>query len=155
MCHPTYRPATAADIDAIVDFSCRLNQEDPDFTGEFHFDEAGVRDALHQLLANPALGRVWLICADDSPIGFVALCFGFSLESHGLDAVIDEIYLAADYRGRGIGTAAMQFVEAEARRLGVKRLYLEVERANQRAVAVYHNLGFEDLGRFLMNKRLV
>ncbi len=151
---PTYRLATAADSDIIIDFSRRLNEEDPNFTGEFHFDETGVCNALNQLLTNPALGRVWLICANESPIGFVILCFGFSLESHGLDAVIDEIYLAADHRGLGIGTAALQFVEAEARRLGVKRLYMEVERANSRAITVYQKLGFEDLGRSLMNKRL-
>lgn len=155
MSQPTFRLATPADSDTILDFSRRLNEEDPNFTGDFHFDEAGVRVALDQLLANPALGRVWLICANETPIGFVALCFGFSLESHGRDAVIDEIYLTAGYRGQGIGAAAMQFVEAEARRLGLKRLYMEVERANTRAMAVYQKLGYEDLGRFLMNKRLV
>ncbi len=143
-----------ADIDAVVEFSRRLNREDPDFTGDFRFDETGVRQAIAELAGNPALGRLWLMRWSDAAIGYVALCFGFSLESHGRDAVLDELYLLPEFRGQGFGTATMHFVEAEARRLGVKRLYLEAERANTRAVAMYRRLGFEDLGRFLLNKPL-
>jgi ribosomal protein S18 acetylase RimI-like enzyme len=151
---PDFRLANDSDIDAVVEFSRRLNEEDPDFTGDFHFDEAGVRQAATELVADPALGRLWLIEQQNATIGYVALCFGFSLESHGRDAVIDEIYLLPEFRGQGIGTAAMQFVEAKARQLGVKRLFLEAERANLSAVALYQKLGFEDLGRFLLNKYL-
>lgn len=150
----TFRPATPAEVDTVVQFSRRLNEDDPSFTGDFHFDEAGVRNAIAQLVRDESLGRLWLICVDDAPVGYVALCFGFSLESHGRDGVIDEIYLLPTYRRQGLGTAAIQFVEAEARRLGVKRLYLEVERPNSAAVALYSRLGFQDLGRFLMNKYL-
>lgn len=151
---PNFRLAHPTDVGTVVNFSRRLNEEDPDFTGDFHFDEANVRQAVSELAGQPALGRLWLIEQQGQAIGYVALCFGFSLESHGRDAVVDEIYLLPEFRGQGIGTAAMKFVEAEARRLGLKRLYLEAERANTRAVALYQKLGFEDLGRFLLNKRL-
>lgn len=150
----TFRLANSGEIDTVIDFSRRLNQEDPDFTGDFYFNEVGVREATTELVGNPALGRLWLIEQQGAAIGFVALCFSFSLESHGRDAFIDEIYLLPEFRGQGIGTTAMQFVEAEARQLGVKRLFLEAERANIGAVALYQKLGFEDLGRFLLNKPL-
>ncbi|MEW5957557.1 MAG: GNAT family N-acetyltransferase [Chloroflexota bacterium] len=149
---PRLRPAAAADIDLIVAFSRRLNQEDPAFTGDFHFDEPAVRGALAQLLADPSLGRVWLICIAAEPVGYVALTFGFSLESHGRDLLIDEIYLLPDYRGRGIGRWVIRQLEAEARGLGIIRLYLEVERPNRRAQAFYRQLGFEDHNRYLMSK---
>ncbi len=148
------RPATPADIDLIVDFSHRLNREDPAFTGDFHFEEAAVRDALAQLLAEPSLGQVRLICDADRPLGYVVLTFGFSLESHGRDLLIDEIYLLPDYRGRGIGRQVINQLEAEARTLGITRLYLEVERPNQQAQAFYRRLGFEDHNRYLMSKWL-
>ncbi len=146
------RPAQPQDIDTLVDFSRRLNREDPTFTGEFHFDEAAICAALTQLLADPSLGRVWLIVAGERPVGYVVLTYGFSLESHGRDALIDEIYLMPDYRDQGVGRRVLQQMEAEARRLGATRLYLEVEQSNTRAQAFYRQLGFEDHHRYLMSK---
>ena len=150
----TIRPATPTDIETIVDFSRRLNEEDPSFTGDFHFDTALVRTALAQFLAQPSLGRAWLVDDGTTPIGYVVLTFGFSLESQGQDGIIDEIYLAANYRGQGIGTQLLEFVETEARQSGLKKLYLEVERANTRAQKFYEQHGFEDHHRYLMSKRL-
>ncbi len=152
---PTIRPAAATDIEIIVDFSRRLNEEDPSFTGEVHFDEAAVRAALAQFLADSALGRAWLVADGETPIGYVVLTFGFSLESHGRDGIIDEIYVAAEYRGQGVGARLLEFVEAEARRIGLKKIYLEVEQPNTRAKKFYSRLGFVDHNRSLMSKLLV
>ncbi len=148
------RPAQAGDIERLIRFSRQLNKEDPTFTGEFHFDEAAVRIALTQLLADQSLGRVWLICIDERPVGYVVLTFGFSLESRGRDALIDEIYLLPEYRHRGIGRWVMGQMEVEARAEGARRIYLEVERPNVRAQAFYRQLGFEDHNRYLMSKWL-
>jgi len=93
------RPAQTGDIERLIRFSRQLNKEDPTFTGEFHFDEAAVRIALTQLLADQSLGRVWLICIDERPVGYVVLTFGFSLESRGRDALIDEILQLSDTKG--------------------------------------------------------
>ena len=146
------RPAQPNDIDILVDFSRRLNQEDPAFTGEFHFDETAIRAALEQLLANPTLGQAWLIQVGERPVGHAVLTYGFSLESHGRDALIDEIYVIPDCRRQGIGRQVIGQVEAEARRLGAHKFYLEVERPNSRAQAFYRQLGFQDHNRFLMSK---
>jgi ribosomal protein S18 acetylase RimI-like enzyme len=85
-------------------------------------------------------------------VGYVVLTYGFSLESHGRDALIDEIYLMPDYRRQGLGRRVLQQMEAEARHLGAARIYLEVERPNTHAQAFYRQLGFEDHNRFLMSK---
>ena len=146
--------ANPIDIQIILDYCRALNEEDPDFTGEIHFDKNAVQAALEELIGNSLLGRAWLIYDDDTPIGYVVLTFGFSLESHGRDGILDEIYIVQDYRGRGIGTQVMKAVEAEARQLGLKKLYLEVERNNHRAKSLYLKLGFEDFDRHLLNKRL-
>ena len=147
-------PAGLADIDILIQFSRRLNEEDPAFTGDFHFDEAAVRAALAQLLADSGLGRGWLICTADQVMGYVVLTYGFSLESHGRDALLDEIFITEEYRGRGIGQQVIEQIEAEVRRQGARKLYLEVERPNRRAQEFYHRLGFMDHNRFLMSKLL-
>src|SRR5215217_4575754 len=61
--------------------------------------------------------------------------------------VVDEIHInnvaiRPQYRGRGIGTAVMQHVLAEARRLGARRATLEVRASNEPARRLYERLGF-------------
>jgi len=50
------------------------------------------------------------------------------------------------HRGRGIGSALIRALEAEARDRGIGRLSLSVERDN-RAAALYRRLGFKPLAR--------
>jgi ribosomal protein S18 acetylase RimI-like enzyme len=59
----------------------------------------------------------------------------------------DSVYVASlavapDARGRGVGSALMASVEAEARRRGATRLTLDVSRANAGGRAFYARLGF-------------
>jgi ribosomal-protein-alanine N-acetyltransferase len=61
--------------------------------------------------------------------------------------VLDEIHinnvaLRPQFRGRGIGTALLRHVLAEARRLGARRATLEVRASNEAARRLYERLGF-------------
>ena len=61
--------------------------------------------------------------------------------------VVDEIHInnvavRESLRGRGLGTALLRHVLAEARRLGAKRATLEVRASNTRARQLYERLGF-------------
>lgn len=120
----------------------------------YPFDEEKARRVMAELLADPAWGRVVLLGWDGEAVGYLVVTFGYSLEYHGRDAFIDEIYLRPVHRGRGIGTAAMRLAEQICREEGVRALHLEVERDNERALRVYREQGFEDHDRFLMTKRL-
>lgn len=151
---PIIRPASQADIDLIVQFSRQLYREDPSFTRQAAFDEEIIRAALVNFVDNPALGRAWLIYRGDEVIGYVVVTLGYSLEYHGRDAFIDELYLKAGQRGQGIGTKVLQFVEAACREIEVNALHLEVERANAVGQGIYRKLGFEDHDRYLMTKWL-
>jgi ribosomal protein S18 acetylase RimI-like enzyme len=119
------------------------------------FDEAASLSALRDLLAQQDLGRVWLVHLNGSPIGYAVLTFGYSLEFHGRDAFIDELYIQEPYRGRGIGTQTLRFVESAARSLGIRAIHLEVERDNEQAQRFYESVGFTARDRFfLMSKPL-
>ncbi|MBW7920562.1 MAG: GNAT family N-acetyltransferase [Rubellimicrobium sp.] len=61
--------------------------------------------------------------------------------------LIDGLFVAPDARGRGIGTALILALEAEARRRGHDELRLEVIDENIRARALYERLGFAVVGR--------
>lgn len=148
----TIRPANESDIDIIVEFSGQLYEDDPASIDLPPFEARLVHTALAQLIQNSRLGQVWLINDRDEPIGYVVLTLGFSLEYHGQDAFIDEIFIKASHRGKGVGTKVMEFVEAASRELGINALHLEVERANVPAQNLYRKVGFEDHDRYLMTK---
>lgn len=116
------------------------------------FDEGAAREALKQILNDDRLGRVWMITDAARPIGYVVMTLGFSLEFHGRDAFIDELYIEAGNRGRGIGSRVLEFVEAVCRSLDVKALHLEVGRENTGAYYLYRKHGFEDHDRRLMTR---
>jgi ribosomal protein S18 acetylase RimI-like enzyme len=118
------------------------------------FDERVARRALDQILRNSAFGMVYLINLADAVIGYVVLTFGFSLEFHGRDAIVDELYVRENYRGRGIGKASLRFIEGICLEQGIKALHLEVDHGNTGAQAVYRKAGFRDHDRYLLTKWL-
>jgi GNAT superfamily N-acetyltransferase len=146
--------AALSDIDLLVEFSRNLYEADPVATGGAAFVEEKVRATLTDLLTDPSLGWVWLVKSGQESIGYVVITLGYSLEYHGRDAIIDELYVIDEYRGLGIGTWVVGYVEGKARDLGINALHLEVERTNTRARLLYEKLGYQDQDRYLMTKRL-
>jgi len=121
------------------------------------FDEHKARAALITLLRDPNLGRVWLILdriehADPFPVGYIVLCFGYSLEWLGRDAFVDEFFLRPDYRGRGWGRMAMAFLEDAARSFNVTAVHLEVMQQNTGALELYRKLGFKEHASTFLSK---
>ncbi len=113
-----------------------------------------VAAALGAALAGDPMAHIWLIEDGGEPVGYLAVTLGFSIEAGGRDAFIDELYLDEASRGRGLGARALEFAEAECRKLGVRRLCLEVERHNPGARRLYERAGFRDHDRFLMSRWL-
>ncbi len=116
------------------------------------FDDDKVRTALGNLLNDNSLGRVWLIQDGSAAIGYIVLTFGYSLESGGRDALLDELYSRESHRSQGAGRKVIQFVEGVCHSLGIQVLNLEVERRNTAAQCFYRKVGFEDQDSYLMTK---
>ena len=75
------------------------------------FSDEPARAALRQILESHTYGSVALIHAGEELAGYLVLTFGFSLEFHGRDALLDELYVREAFRGRGAGTLSLAFVE--------------------------------------------
>ena len=120
----------------------------------YPFDRVRSRKNFLTLIADESLGRLWIIMDELETIGYLVLAFGFSFEYGGRDAFIDELYLKAGYRGRGIGGEVIDFVSREAKALGVYALHLEVERHNERGNRLYRKKGFGGHERTLLTKWL-
>ncbi len=55
---------------------------------------------------------------------------------------LSKLYLSEKFRGRGLGQRALREVADCARRLGLKSVYLTVNKHNARAIRAYESFGF-------------
>ena len=142
-----FAPVTADDTESLLVLARAFHREDGHpLDGQ---GEAAITRLPEELLA-----RSWLLRSQGSLIGYVVLTLGYSIEHGGRDAFIDDLYLVPWARGQGVGARVLDFVEDQARRLGVKVLHLEVERTNDRASRLYRRRGFVESGRMLCSKPL-
>jgi ribosomal protein S18 acetylase RimI-like enzyme len=142
------RPATLADLPLLVAFSSALNAHE-----SIQITDGELDAGLRELLADPALGVVFVIEQDGAAVGYALCAFAFDLEFRGREAWLTELFIVDDARGRGQGTAALQLIEAELRARGIKALHLQV-RPDNPAVALYERLGFTRVPRLVMTRRL-
>lgn len=127
------------------------------------FDGATQGRALDALLADPALGAVFLLEPEGAAgsaegrveaAGYVVLTRGHSLEFGGKFYLLDELYVAPAWRGRGEGGRVVRRAADWAREQGAGALRLEVARENGRARALYERAGLVAEARELMTLRL-
>ena len=146
--NPEFRQATSQDTKVILELMESFNK-----TFGYPFDRVKNTNNLSWLLSHPSSGLIWLISCNRDIVGYLALTFGFSFEYGGKDAFIDEFYLLERYRHRGIGKATLDFVENQAKLLGVHAIHLEVEGLNEEGQKLYRSKGFQGNDRKLLTKR--
>jgi ribosomal protein S18 acetylase RimI-like enzyme len=146
---PPFRPAAASDEATLLELMREFYAHE-----RLAFEPGAARAALRGLLEDAARGRVLLIEPGGAVAGYVAVCFGWSLEFQGRDAFVDELYVREAFRGRGLGMLALEAAAELCREAGVRALHLEVERGNRRAQQMYRRAGFVDREHYLMTRRL-
>jgi ribosomal-protein-alanine N-acetyltransferase len=113
-------------------------------------DLAGVLDVEQESFTNPwtreiyawelqnrSVCHIFVVRTPDCPVaGFCAFWLVFD-EIH-----INNLAIRPALRGRGIGTALLHHVLAEAKTLGARRATLEVRASNAGARRLYERLGF-------------
>jgi ribosomal protein S18 acetylase RimI-like enzyme len=98
---------------------------------------------LAGLAATP--GAFSLLAYVDSEAVGLANCFtGFSTFAARPLVNIHDLSVSAEWRGRGIGRALLNAVEARAREIGAAKVTLEVLSGNEPAKALYRAVGFGD-----------
>jgi ribosomal protein S18 acetylase RimI-like enzyme len=100
------------------------------------------RNSVTKLLGDKNLGEIWLVWKLDVLIGYIAVCYSYSIEFGGRDAFIDEFYVEAAERGRGIGGCVLKEIAKLLRARGIVAVHLEVDGTNERARAAYGRAGF-------------
>lgn len=101
-----------------------------------------IQAALEPLLADAAIGDVWLVEGEEV-LGYLVITWGWGIESGGREALIDEIYVAPSHRGLGLASALVEIALEKARALGTKAVFLETESDNPQSRELYERLGFK------------
>ena len=97
--------------------------------------EAGIA-SLPGRYASPS-GCLLLAMAGDSPAGCVAM-----RDLGGGDCEMKRLYVAPEFRGRGVGRLLVEQVIQRARQVGYRRMVLDTVPEMAGAIALYRSFGF-------------
>ena len=144
MSTPTIRQATLADLDALTPLFDAYRQ----FYGQA-CDLAATRAFL---LARFEHGQSIVFIAHDGAqaIGFTQLYPSFSSVSLARTFILNDLFVDAAHRQRGVGSALMAAAKAHAQTLGAIRLTLSTARDNTVAQSTYAANGWQRDERFFV-----
>lgn len=139
------REATEADLDEVL----ALYQGIEDRPEQVLSLEEG-KAMLAQLRTYPSY-RLWVACESAEPgadvVGTYALLVMHNLAHRGApSAVVEDVVVAADRKGQGIGRQMMAHGVQQAREAGCYKLALSSHRKRTDAHAFYESLGFAQHG---------
>ena len=132
---PLIQRATREDFDGLLELIREFYRLD-----RHHFDLQRLKRSLPLLLDSDDYGVVFKMVAPTE--GYAVVTWGFSLESGGREALIDELYLRV--RGQGLGASMLAHILKDCRERGLVRIFLETESHNARVRSFYGRAGFAE-----------
>jgi len=134
----TIRRAGKPDIDAMTSLLQELFSIETDFVINIGKQKAG----LMLLFADTDKGMVFVAADDQELAGMVTAQLVVSTAAGGHAALLEDMVVREKLRGRGIGAALLEAVQAWAAEKNAKRLQLLADERNEPALAFYKKLGF-------------
>ena len=131
------RQATVDDLDLIVPLFDAYRQ----FYRQPSDTEGARRFLLERFEHNQSV--IFLALQDGDAIGFTQLYPSFSSASMARIFILNDLFVAPDARGRGVGSALLDATARYGRRVGAIRLALSTELSNTTAQAVYEKMGWQ------------
>lgn len=121
------RPMREADLDAVMEVERRAYP--------FPWTAGIFRDCLR------ADYPAWVLHEDGRIVGYGVISVAAE-EAHVLNVCVDP-----RLQGRGLGRHLLRALLRLARGHGARRMFLEVRPSNPGAIALYHDEGFNEIGR--------
>jgi ribosomal protein S18 acetylase RimI-like enzyme len=142
--------AGVADLDRLVALVAAFHEVEG-----IRLTDAARRDALLPLLEGSPHGAAYLIGPARAPVGYVVVCFGWSVALGGMTGYVDELFVRPRVRGRGIATEVLQALAIALGQAGIRALNLSVDRDNARARRLCDRSGFDlHESQMLMSRKL-
>lgn len=137
----TFRNMTIQDRDLVLPMVETFYQSD----AVDHPVEREILERSFQAAVDPSepLLRGILVYQVQEPAGYIYVTQCYSAEVGGRCVFIEEIFLAAPFRGQGLGREIMAWLEREYP--AARRFRLEVTQINQGAIRLYEKSGYQYL----------
>lgn len=130
--------ATETDIPAL----CQLLNELFTQEAEFQADEAAQCRGLAAIIADPAIGHILVARQEGRVLGMVSLLYSISTALGARVAWLEDMVVAAEFRGAGYGRLLLERAISFAQAQGCRRLTLLTDVDNLRAQQFYLKQGF-------------
>lgn len=139
----------AADRDAACELFIAFLAADPHYLDvAATYGDGGpeaLRRAMDLFVARPELGFVWMARRGAEVVGCCVACYAISTSRGTLVAKLDDVNVRPGLEGQGIGSAMLEALKEELRRIGVTRIDTATHFDNPGARRFYERLGFESL----------
>jgi len=144
----TIRPAREIDAGTIADFNAAMALQ----TEHLKLDRDVLNRGVRAALADPNKARYFVAESAFHVVGQLMITLEWSDWRNGNIWWIQSVYVAPDFRGKGVFRALYQHVRDLARREAGAGLRLYVERDNQPAQKTYTALGMKETAYRVMEE---
>lgn len=139
------RRASLADIQQLVELMAEFYAE-----SGYTLNRRHAARAFATLLGDDRLGHVWFIQSESMDVGYVVLTLKYGMGYGGLTAWVDDLFIRAPFRNKGLATAALAELREFCGNLGVRAISVEVGHDSGPAQTVYTRTGFISTDHLLM-----
>jgi ribosomal protein S18 acetylase RimI-like enzyme len=113
-----------------------------DFNTEFDEPSPGIEVLAERAAEMIGAGEMTVLLGGEGPDGIAQLRYRRSIWSGELDAYLEELYVAPERRGEGIGRALLEAVMDSAREEGATHIDLGTSEDDTAALGLYESAGF-------------
>ena len=102
-----------------------------------HFEQG-----FDEMMRSDVYVQGYMLVCDGNNVGYCVTMKTYSVEAGGLTIWIDELFVLEEYRSKGLGRELFKYIEENGDKK-LRRIRLEVELENGRAISLYKKMGFE------------
>jgi len=136
------REATESDLPVIG----KLLEDLTDAMDNTEGIDTGIAIKTCQHLLNDNNSHFLVAAMEGTPVGFMNFTVRQTILHRSPSGLIDELVVAEEYRGKGVGKQLVQAAIEKCRRLGCCEVEASTEKTNLKAREFYKQCGFEERG---------
>lgn len=102
-----------------------------------HFEQG-----FDEMMRSDVYVQGYMLVCDGNNVGYCVTMKTYSVEAGGITVWIDELFVLEEYRSKGLGRELFKYIEENGDKK-LRRIRLEVELENGRAISLYKKMGFE------------
>lgn len=132
------RPAKTADLPTLIELLAHLFSQEAEFSANTEHQQRG----LSLILADERVGRIFVIADAERIHGMVSLLFIPSTALGACVALLEDMVIHPDSRGKGLGTQLLEAALSFAEQADIGRITLLTDHENDSAQHFYERHGF-------------